>query len=162
MQNSRVGHSAMQNSHRETPAAPTNWELWLGALQCSQPFPQGAPNLLSVLSTSSTLWAKKKTFRACRMLARCKSVYDTCRAVTVGIERNRKLWMHNRDDAPKPQTMVMRAIYRHQKWALGSNNSNSIPSNDLLYTSRVSARPSECKASGPPEHRHFQIARGAE
>ena len=45
------------------------------------------------------------------MLAHCKPVYDTRKAVTTGIERNRKLWMHNRDDAPEPQTMVMRAIY---------------------------------------------------
>ena len=98
----------------------------------------------------------------CRMLARCKPVYDTYRAVTVGIERNRKLWTHNRDDAPEPQTMVMWAIYLHQKWALGSNNSNNIPSSDLSYTSHVSTRPSERKASGSPEHRHFQIVRGAE
>ena len=70
--------------------------------------------------------------------------------------------MHNRDDAPEPQTMVMQAIYLHQKWALGSNNGNNILSRDLSYTSHVSARPSEHKASGPPEHQHFQIARGAE
>ena len=142
-------------------AAPTNWELWLGVLQCSQPFPQDAANLLSVLSTPRHCGRRSRPC-ACKMLARCKPVYDTCRAVTAGIERNKKLWTHNRDDALEPKTMVMQAIYLHQKWALGSNNSNSIPSSDLSYMSRVSARLLERKAGGPPKHRHCQIARGSE
>ena len=71
-------------------AAPMNWELWLRVLQCSQPFPQDTPNLLSVLSTPRHCGRRSKPC-ACKILAHCKHAHDTCRVVIAGIERNKKL-----------------------------------------------------------------------